>query len=108
MTYVVTGACIGCRYGECVEVCPQRAFHEGPNFVVIDPVACANCSLCEMVCPVQAIRADIDLRDNEREYRELNERLARVWPIAENTQALADADALALDTEKRHLLQLPG
>ena len=60
-----------------------------------------------MVCPVQAIRADIDLRDNEREYRELNERLARVWPVAENTQALADADALALDTEKRHLLQLP-
>ena len=55
MTFVVTDSCINCKYGECVEVCPQDAFHEGINFVVINPNTCSNCGLCEMVCPVDAI-----------------------------------------------------
>ena len=37
MTFVVTEACIKCKYTDCVEVCPVDCFHEGPNMLVIDP-----------------------------------------------------------------------
>ena len=37
MTYVVTDNCIKCKYTDCVDVCPVDCFHEGPNFLVIDP-----------------------------------------------------------------------
>ena len=33
MPYVVTGLCIGCKYTDCVEVCPGGCFYEGPNFL---------------------------------------------------------------------------
>jgi Fe-S-cluster-containing hydrogenase component 2 len=45
----------------CIEVCPQDAFREGPNFVVIDPHACANCALCTLPLifqPTMFIAAD--------------------------------------------------
>ena len=29
MTYVVTDACIKCKYMDCVEVCPVDCFYEG-------------------------------------------------------------------------------
>jgi len=106
VTYVVTEACIACRYAECVAVCPQQAFHEGPNFVVINPHACANCALCEMVCPVHAIVAEMDLADSQREYLALNERLSRCWPPTGRSTPLPDADAFAFERHKRDLLLL--
>ena len=36
MTFVVTEACIRCKYTDCVDVCPVDAFREGPNFLVIN------------------------------------------------------------------------
>ncbi len=36
MTYVVTAHCNGCKYTDCVEVCPVEAFHEGPEMVYIN------------------------------------------------------------------------
>src|ERR1700736_415527 len=92
MTFVVTEACVQCKYTDCVEICPQQAFREGSNFVVIDPLACANCGLCEMVCPVDAIKADYALPPDQIHSRELNARLALVWPMAQSRKPLADAD----------------
>ncbi len=37
MTFVVTENCIKCKFTDCVDVCPVDCFHEGPNFLVIDP-----------------------------------------------------------------------
>ena len=34
MTYIVTDACIKCKYMDCVEVCPVDCFYEGENFPV--------------------------------------------------------------------------
>ena len=81
MTYVVTDNCIKCKYTDCVEVCPVDCFHEGPNFLVIDPDECIDCTLCEPECPAQAIFAEDDLPDNMQEYLELNEELAKQWPV---------------------------
>ena len=105
MPYVVTEACIRCRYGECVDVCPQGAFREGPNFLVIDPAACANCGLCDMVCPVAAIVPDYSLAEDQKPFAELNARLARQWPVARNRGPLPEAAHWATVNAKRAYLE---
>ena len=55
MTYVVTETCIKCKYTDCVDVCPVDCFREGPNFLVIDPDECIDCTLCVAECPDEAI-----------------------------------------------------
>ena len=92
MTYVVTENCIKCKYTDCVEVCPVDCFHEGPNFLVIDPDECIDCTLCEPECPAQAIFAEDDLPDDMQEFLALNAELAKDWPvITEMKPAPADA-----------------
>jgi ferredoxin len=92
MTYVVTEACIRCKYTDCVEVCPVDCFHEGPNFLAIDPEECIDCSLCEPECPVSAIFAEDDIPSGQEQYLELNAELAKSWPvITEKKDALPDA-----------------
>ena len=81
MTYVVTDACIKCKYTDCVEVCPVDCFHEGPNFLVIDPDECIDCSLCEPECPVEAIFAEEDLPDDQKQFIEINAELSQKWPV---------------------------
>jgi ferredoxin len=91
MAYVVTEACIRCKYTDCVEVCPQQAFRDGVNFVVIDPTACANCGLCQLVCPVSAIYPDYGLPETQVGFRKLNAELATQWPPARARAPLPDA-----------------
>ena len=61
MTHVVTENCINCKHTDCVEVCPVDCFHEGPNFLVIDPESCIDCTLCVAECPVGAIYPEDDV-----------------------------------------------
>jgi ferredoxin len=92
MAYVVTESCIRCKYTDCVEVCPVDCFHEGSNFLVIDPDECIDCTLCEPECPVNAIFADSDLPPGQEEFAALNEELAKVWPVIDRKKdPLADA-----------------
>lgn len=37
MAHIVAEPCIKCKYTDCVAVCPVDCFHEGVNFLVIDP-----------------------------------------------------------------------
>ena len=77
MTYVVTENCIKCKYTDCVEVCPVDCFHEGPNILVIDPDECIDCTLCVAECPVNAIYAEDDLPENQKQFTQLNAELAK-------------------------------
>ncbi|KTD50163.1 ferredoxin II (4Fe-4S) [Legionella quinlivanii] len=80
MTFVITESCIKCKYTDCVEVCPVDCFYEGPNFLVINPDECIDCALCEPECPVEAIKSEDDLADEEKEFKELNAELSKKWP----------------------------
>jgi len=92
MTFVVGDNCIKCKYTDCVEVCPVDCFHEGPNFLVIDPEECIDCALCEPECPVGAIFAEDDLPHNQTEFMALNAALAKKWPVI-NEKKDGPADA---------------
>ena len=81
MTFLVTESCIKCKYTDCVEVCPVDCFHEGPNFLVIDPDECIDCTLCEPECPVEAIMSEDDLTDEQQQFLELNAELSAIWPV---------------------------
>lgn len=81
MTYVVLDNCIRCKYTDCVEVCPVDCFHEGANFLVIDPDECIDCTLCEPECPIGAIVSEDDVPPDQVKFIELNAELSREWPI---------------------------
>ncbi len=92
MTFVVTEQCIKCKFTDCVEVCPVDCFHEGPNFLVIDPDECIDCTLCEPECPVNAIYAEDDLPADQAHFKALNAELTKKWPvITEKKDAPADS-----------------
>jgi ferredoxin len=93
MTYVVTESCIKCKYTDCVDVCPVDCFHEGPNFLVIDPDECIDCTLCVAECPAEAIFAEDDVPAGQVQFIQLNAELAKQWPvITERKEPPADAD----------------
>lgn len=106
MTYVVTESCVKCKFTDCVDVCPVDCFHEGPNFLVIDPEECIDCTLCVAECPAEAIFAEDDVPEAQREFIAINAELARSWPvILERKPALADADEWLKVKDKRRLLE---
>ena len=107
MTYVVTEACIKCKYTDCVEVCPVDCFYEGPNFLVIHPDECIDCGLCEPECPIEAILADDELPNDQIEFIEINAKLADVYPnISEAKAPLPEADEYKDVKDKKHFLNL--
>ncbi|HEY5602842.1 MAG TPA: ferredoxin FdxA [Gammaproteobacteria bacterium] len=87
MTYVVTEECIKCKYTDCVEVCPVDCFHEGPNFLVIDPEECIDCSLCVPECPIEAIFDEDDVPEHQKQFIALNAELAKGWPVITEKKA---------------------
>lgn len=101
MTYVVTESCIRCKYTDCVDVCPVDCFREGPNFLVIDPDECIDCTLCVAECPVEAIFAEDDVPADQQQYIALNAELAKGWKaIVERKDPLPDADEWAARKDK--------
>ena len=92
MTYVVTESCIKCKYTDCVEVCPVDCFHEGANFLVIDPEECIDCTLCVPACPVDAIFSEDDLPEEQRHFLKINTELCTQWPVL-TTKKSAPPDA---------------
>ncbi len=79
MTYIVTEACIKCKYMDCVEVCPVDCFYEGENFLVINPDECIDCGVCEPECPIDAIKPDTE-DDPDGKWLEINSRYSKTWP----------------------------
>ena len=106
MTFVVVDNCIKCKYTDCVEVCPVDAFHEGPNFLAINPDECIDCTLCEPECPANAIYPEDDVPAGQEGFIALNAALAQEWPVL-TVRKEPPADAAAWDgkPDKLPLLQ---
>jgi ferredoxin len=108
MAFVVTESCIQCKYTDCVSVCPMDCFLEGPNFLVIHPDECIDCSMCVPECPVNAIAPDHDLPAGQEGFAEINERIARSgqWPRITRPKAPLPGHAEAANVaSKLHLLR---
>ena len=106
MTYVVTEACVKCKYTDCVDVCPVDCFREGPNFLVIDPDECIDCTLCVAECPVGAIFAEDDVPAGQEGFLAINAELSPLWPVITHKKpSLPDADEWDGKPDKLPLLQ---
>ena len=93
MTHVVTESCIRCKYTDCVDICPVDCFHEGANFLAIDPIDCIDCGLCIPECPLEAIEHEDNVPGDQQHMIELNAQLAKKWPsITKRKAAPPDAD----------------
>ena len=100
MTYIVTDACVRCKFTDCVEVCPVDCFYEGENFLVIHPDECIDCGVCEPECPVEAIKPDTE-DDPDGKWLEINSKFSKVWPnITVKKEPLTDAEAFETKTGK--------
>lgn len=90
MAYVVTPPCDGCKYTDCVVVCPCDCFREGDRMLYIDPESCVDCDACRSECPVEAIFYEDEVPDEWRSSIELNAQQAAVCPtITEKQEPLA-------------------
>src|SRR3954466_9021732 len=100
MTYVVTAACIKCKYMDWVEGCPVACFYEGEVMLVINPNECIDCGVCEPECPAEAILPDTEsglekwLQGNTTYSPEWANHTTRAkWPnIPRKKESPADAD----------------
>ena len=94
MPYVVTDNCKGCKFTDCVEVCPVDCFHHDDEMVYIDPDECIDCGACEPECPVQAIFEETAVPADKSSWTQINAEKAPELPgISEKTDPLPTAEA---------------
>jgi len=86
MTTVVTENCKGCRYTDCVTVCPVECFHGDEEMLYIDNDVCIDCGACIDECPVEAIYEEDDLPDNLKRWVEINAERAPNLPVISDQQ----------------------
>ncbi len=80
MAYVVTAPCFGCKYTDCVVVCPSDCFHEGEKMLYIDPDECVDCDACRTECPVGAIFYEENVPPEWQGFIQLNAEMSRKCP----------------------------
>ncbi len=74
--------------------------------LVIDPDECIDCTLCEPECPVEAIKSEDDLTEDEGHILALNTELSQIWPvISEMKDPPPDADEWKDKKGKLELLE---
>lgn len=109
MTYVVTEACIRCKYTDCVTVCPVDCFYEGENMLVINPEECIDCGVCQPECPIDAIQPDSV--PGMESWVAHNQKYSQLWPKIHAAKApLPDAkDWESVEHKLRdHFSEKPG
>ena len=106
MTYVVGEDCILCKHTDCVDVCPVDCFVEGPNFLAIDPDGCIDCAVCVPECPENAIYAEDDVPEDQKQFIEINAELARLWPtITKSKESMPEASSWSGVANKQQYLK---
>lgn len=92
MTHVVCQDCFGCKYTDCVVVCPVECFYEGEQMLYIHPEECIDCEACVPECPVEAIFHEDNVPEGQEEFTALNAELSLTCEvITEKKEPLADS-----------------
>src|SRR2546430_5310121 len=81
MTHVVVQPCFGCKYTDCVVVCPVECFYEGEQMLYIHPDECIDCEACVPECPVEAIFHQDNVPEDQKAFIELNAEMATQCPV---------------------------
>lgn len=81
MAYVITGACSGAKYTNCVDVCPVNAFREGDAMLYIDPDVCISCNACLTECPTHAIYPAASVPADQTHFIEINAVESKRHPV---------------------------
>ena len=103
MTYIVNDKCIGCKYTDCVDVCPVDCFYEGENMLVIHPDECIDCGVCEPECPADAIKPDTE--PDAAEWVEFNRKYSEQWPnITIRRDPLPNAEKMEAELDNPFIL----
>lgn len=104
MAHVVTSKCTGCKFTDCVEVCPVACFYELDNQLVIHPDECIDCTACVAECPVEAIYADSDVPAEFESSTEFN--ATEGTRLSAEGQAAITAKKAALPTAEQRKKEL--
>jgi ferredoxin len=73
---------------------------------VIHPDECIDCALCVPECPVDAIYAEDELPEDQKDFLQINAELAEVWPnITESKDPPPDSDEWTDKPNKRQYLE---
>ena len=80
MAHIVTSKCAGCKFTDCVEVCPVDCIHprkderefESAEMLYIHPDECIDCGACVPACPVEAIYALDETPEKWKSFIEVN------------------------------------
>jgi len=84
MAHIVTEPCRGCKYTDCVVVCPCECFYGDALQLYIDPDDCIDCGACTAECPVNAIYLDSNAPERWHAYVQLNaDRVKVLKPLNE-------------------------
>jgi ferredoxin len=81
MTHVVAEPCFGCKYTDCVVVCPVECFYEGEKMLYIHPDECIDCEACVPECPVEAIFHEDNLPEQWKDFTALNAEMSPQCPV---------------------------
>jgi ferredoxin len=93
MACVVCEPCYGCKYTDCVAVCPVECFWADEKMLYVCPDTCIDCEACIDACPPAAIYPDADVPAQWTQYVELNAR--RVRELKEGGEANNLRDPIA-------------
>jgi ferredoxin len=87
MAYVVAEPCVGCKYTDCVVVCPMDCFYGDERQLYIDPDECIDCGACVPECPAEAIFHADEMPTQWQSYVQLNaERVRALRPQGRITE----------------------
>jgi NAD-dependent dihydropyrimidine dehydrogenase PreA subunit len=70
VTYVIALPCVDVKDKACIEECPVDCIYEGARKLYIHPTECIDCGACEPACPVEAISSEIDITEDQTDFKE--------------------------------------
>ena len=93
MTYLVSDACMNCKYQDYIEFGPIDYYYEVGNIIVINTEERIDRAVCEPECPVDTIVYDTD--PNTKRWIELNQKYGLTLVKRAHLQAMQTIELIS-------------